>query len=258
MKDYYGILGVPPSAGELEIKRAFRKLAVRYHPDKNPSPEARPVFHDINEAYDVLSDPEKRTRYDARRENPFAEIISEPVVQHRDPAYRRRRPRPPAEKEPPASFMLMQEYLPYMMWVSRIGLLTTIVFFLDFFLPYRQIEERIRSIDAVRFRSGIAYHMIETESGRRIKLYEFKADNFTNEPAIRAEVTRIFRSVITVSNTAGTYEEWVAYMYSTLIFFPVVLFVISLLAFIYRHRTEFCFSLNVAGFILLVINLVLI
>ena len=87
MKDYYSILGVHPSASDYEVRKAFRKLAVRYHPDKNPSAEARPLFHDINEAYDVLSDPEKRALYDARRTNPFAEILQEPAAAaHRDPA----------------------------------------------------------------------------------------------------------------------------------------------------------------------------
>jgi len=65
-QDYYELLGVSRNAGEDEIKRAFRKLAVKYHPDKNPHnrKEAEQKFKRVAEAYDVLSDPEKRRRYD--------------------------------------------------------------------------------------------------------------------------------------------------------------------------------------------------
>jgi molecular chaperone DnaJ len=59
-KDYYGILGVQRGASDDEIKRAYRKLARRYHPDVNPDPEAHEKFKDINAAYEVLSDDQKR------------------------------------------------------------------------------------------------------------------------------------------------------------------------------------------------------
>src|SRR5512142_490264 len=64
-KDYYKILGVPRNATEAEIKSAFRKLALQYHPDRNPgNKQAEEKFKEINEANEVLSDPEKRSRYD--------------------------------------------------------------------------------------------------------------------------------------------------------------------------------------------------
>ncbi len=66
-KDYYTILGVPRNATQDEIKRAYRRLAMQYHPDKNPgNKEAEEKFKEISEAYQVLSDPEKRALYDNR------------------------------------------------------------------------------------------------------------------------------------------------------------------------------------------------
>lgn len=64
-KDYYAVLGVDKSASEKEIKKAYRKLAAQYHPDKNPKDkEAEQKFKEINEANEVLSNPEKRKKYD--------------------------------------------------------------------------------------------------------------------------------------------------------------------------------------------------
>lgn len=64
--DYYDILGVSREANEDEIKRAFHKLALKYHPDRNKLPDAEEKFKEASEAYAVLSDPEKRQQYDAR------------------------------------------------------------------------------------------------------------------------------------------------------------------------------------------------
>ena len=63
-RDYYEVLGISRGASEDEIKKAFRKLAKKYHPDVNKDPDAADKFKEINEAYEVLSDPQKRQTYD--------------------------------------------------------------------------------------------------------------------------------------------------------------------------------------------------
>ena len=63
-KDYYKILGVERSADQESIKRSYRKLARKYHPDVSKEPDAEAHFKELNEAYEVLRDPEKRAAYD--------------------------------------------------------------------------------------------------------------------------------------------------------------------------------------------------
>ena len=63
MQDYYQILGIPSTATQAEIKAAYRSLALRYHPDRNP--EGVDIFKDINEAYSVLKDELKKRQYDS-------------------------------------------------------------------------------------------------------------------------------------------------------------------------------------------------
>lgn len=258
MKDYYAILGVPAHATPSEIKKAFRKLAVLYHPDKNPSPQAKPLFQEIIEAYDVLGDAQKRAQYDARLANPLAELFTEPPRTHPDPAYRRpRRPRPTRPRGPSESYLLRRDSLKYLLWISRAGLIVTTLFFVDYFLPYHQVQEAIVEMYSVKTRGNNVYYRIKTEGGEDLRVYDFNLREFGRTGVVDMNVTAIYKTVMSVSNRAGTYHAWVAYTYTTLIFFPILLFVNSLLALIYRKRVEFCFNLNVTACILLIINLVI-
>lgn len=75
-KDYYETLGVKRNANVQEIRRRFRQLALEYHPDKNKDPQAEEKFRSIVEAYEVLTDPEKRRRYDEQGHKTFKSSTS--------------------------------------------------------------------------------------------------------------------------------------------------------------------------------------
>ena len=63
-RDYYDVLGIQRNANKNDIKKAFRKLARQYHPDVSEEPDAETKFKEINEAYEVLSNDDKRSKYD--------------------------------------------------------------------------------------------------------------------------------------------------------------------------------------------------
>lgn len=80
-KNYYNILGINTEASDDEIKKAYRKMALKFHPDKNKDPNAEDKFKEIAEAYEVLSDPKKRSIYDQCGEEgecPWSELVSCP------------------------------------------------------------------------------------------------------------------------------------------------------------------------------------
>jgi DnaJ-class molecular chaperone len=64
VENVYNVLGVAPNAGDDEIKKVYRALAMRFHPDRNPAPGAEARFKSITKAYEILADPVKRAEYD--------------------------------------------------------------------------------------------------------------------------------------------------------------------------------------------------
>ena len=73
---FYDLLGVKPGANDQELKKAYRKLALKFHPDKNPGPDAEGKFKEISMAYEVLSNEDKRRIYDAHGEQVCSILIS--------------------------------------------------------------------------------------------------------------------------------------------------------------------------------------
>ncbi len=88
-RDYYEVLGVERSADDEEIKRAYRQLALKYHPDKNPdNPEASAMFKEVSEAYGVLSDAQKRSLYDQYGHEGLTARGSQPNFSNTDDIFR--------------------------------------------------------------------------------------------------------------------------------------------------------------------------
>lgn len=249
MKDYYKLLGVTRAASNDEIKRAFRKLAVKFHPDKNPDPRAEELFKLITEAYDVLSDWEKRKQYDLHWENPFAGIPVESAKQSpHDPRYRRRRP--PGAKPPVPVYSqrdMMRDYLPYVRLMGYAGLLFAIMIYLDLVLPYSDKTETLELVKTREANRRSQAYMFVTQSGHQIRVYDYNARHLISEEVIRFSETLIFKTVMLISDKGPTYQIKVAYIYRTLFFFPLILLGSSLGASLYRKNVHVPFNLSIVS-----------
>ncbi len=141
VKNYYKILEVREHATGVEIKRAYRSLAKKYHPDKSSAVHAAQLFAEINEAYEVLSDPDQKQSYDQRRMGG-----QQPQTYRRRPAYR---PRQAYQRRSGNPQIDLRPYVFYFKTVSLVGLVVSLLLTIDFLLPRKVITERIVKIENI-------------------------------------------------------------------------------------------------------------
>lgn len=259
MKDYYQVLGVNPAASATEIKRAYRQLAVVYHPDKNPDPQAEQFFKEVNEAYDVLGDEAKRTQYDYRRQNPYATIVQEQAPEarpHRDPAYRRRRPVNQSQQKP-NRVQLIKQYLPYFKWLIWTGMMLTSFLLVDYILPLMESREKVLGISIKKHSSGTYSNVVLTTSASTIVLDEGSND-FMMGSEIIIHRTPILKAKLDVFNPrSGNYIQ-LGSIYGPVSIIPIVLFITSVMGIIRRKHTEYAFNISIVNGVLILIVIYLI
>lgn len=210
-KDYYAILGVSSSAHASDIKRAYRKLALLYHPDRNPDPSAELYIKEVNEAYDVLSDPESKRAYDLNRENPFRQVSETQQQQHhhRDPAYKRTpgtKPKSKYKSENERIYEMMVEYQRHARWTIIGSIVFCAILFLDLVLPSRKITDEIldvrhskQVISRGKFGEKITAKIIVFAKSPRLKISMDDGDYFKIGDYVQINSSRIFNIALGIS-----------------------------------------------------------
>lgn len=261
MNDYYAILGVPRHASEADIKRAYRKLVVLYHPDKNRDPMADDKIKAINEAYDVLSDREKRRAYDFGYYRPTMDptIAREPASPpHRDPAYRRRRP-PVNSTGSSQSAMreLMAAYMPIVSRISQIAFIFCVVLFLDYMLPpLKSTEEIVDSYVFKGFQRSYSRSMVfVTNKDRRYKLSSYEAPVFKTGDLVSVTLTRLFHVPVFMQSTPGNRFTFYSTIYRNFIFIPLLLLITSSMGVFMKGNIDFRFNLGIMNFLVLLLTI---
>jgi curved DNA-binding protein CbpA len=249
MKDYYVMLGVPRAAHSQDIKRAYRRLAVLYHPDKNPDPKAEALFKEINEAYDVLSDTEKRFQYDLKLETPFVETQQTP---HRDPAYHRRRSGPRPKSEYQLRLELMAKYAVYCKAIIYFSFGFCLILIADFIIPYREIVGTVKAnyFNIRRGRESSGHILMD--NGYRVRVSEHDSHNFKVGRRMTLSFTRILDIRVRAENHSGFVGKLPVSIYGNFIFAPIILLIFSVLG-VFSKGVERVFNMAVVNFIVLIL-----
>jgi curved DNA-binding protein CbpA len=253
--NYYVILGVSPSASAVEIKRAYRRLAVQFHPDKNPDPQAESTFKEINEAYDVLGDPAKRKNYDKQLNNPFAAFTEKSEQpKHRDPAYRPNTQRVYRKTERELVREMMVEYLPVMQKIIFGCFVVSVLLLVDFALPYRLSSEQVEQV-AVRTtysrNSSTTWWVITSTGGTQLDL-PFEARKFF-QPGQPVLISSSYLFGIPIRLKVPERDIKIKKsIYGNFLFAPVSLLIISSLGMFARRNVEYGFNFGVVSFVVLI------
>ena len=252
MKDYYQILGVPSNASGTDIKSAYRRLVRRFHPDINKNPDADQRIKEINEAYDVLSDPVKKHNYDTRSTRIYFEVAEQRPV-HRDPKYRRRSSarRGKSEQEILHEWMVSHQTIPKTISIG--GLIFCSLLALDFLLPYRASQETIQKITFHKGGIGV----IHTNAGA----YRLSSDNevkFSTGEAIKILASPIFHVIRELENPMGLRSSSLdrGNIYGNFIFGPITLIICSILERKTKWSVETKFNLAIVNFFVFILCVV--
>ncbi|GCC53474.1 hypothetical protein SanaruYs_37190 [Chryseotalea sanaruensis] len=258
MKNYYAILGVSPSAHAADIKRAYRKLALQYHPDKNPHPEAERFFKEVNEAYETLGDPQLRYAYDQRLINPVYQSPQPPPQQtHRDPKYRPRAPRQHANRKDD-TYELMKEYLPRIVLITKTLMVISALLFIDYVLPRQQVTEQFESRQlrtTSRRYGGNTHAIIYTQQGSSFRLEADDIDIIAGMDTIVLGKSWLMREITEV-RSKQQHVKIFSSIYRGFVFAPLALIIFTLAAFYYRHNVSKGFNMGITAALIFIFNLV--
>ncbi len=258
MKNYYAILGVSTSAHAADIKRAYRRLALQYHPDKNPRPEAERFFKEINEAYETLGDPQLRYEYDQRLSNP---VYSSPQPQaqqpHRDPKYRPQATRQYASRTDD-TYELMKEYLPRIVLITKTLLVISALLFIDYILPRQQVKEQFERHQfktSSRRSGGNTHAIIYTQQGSSFRLEADEFDIISGMDTIMLGKSWLLREITEVKSGQQRARIF-ASIYGGFFFAPLALIIFSVVAFWYRKNVSKGFNMGITAALIFIFNLV--
>lgn len=254
MKDYYQILGVSRQADVDEIKKAFRKLAIAYHPDRNPSKEAESFIKEVIEAYQVLEDPASRSLYDELLSNNFPLEASLQRRPHRDPRYRKRPPDPNYKSEKQQMLDMMRSYMPYSLFVSWCTLVVSLFLVCDFLLePVRQTET-ITGFVLKRYKNES--ERLATDQGHEFKIRRDDARKLRSGESITVSYSPLLKIPISFRDGRNRYDIPIpATLYGNFIFAPLFLIAASIAGVAYRKGVMFRFNLGIVNFLLLILNI---
>jgi hypothetical protein len=258
MKDYYLILGVERTASDRDIKRTYRRLAILYHPDKNPSGGAEAQFKEINEAYEVLSDPPSRAAYDERLNNTGSYSLFDAPPFQRDQTYNRkttqRRSTGPSERT-----LFMQSMLKFSRLLFFFGCFCCGVLIVDYLMPATVQHEVVTSdmSNLSRLISTETVDLLVTDHKHHFHVLPSEMAHFPTGSTLRIYTSSMLSALVKVENHDGTFiVNNLASIYRNFSFAPIMLLLTCMAGLIIRRGLEFHVNLGIVVFLLMILNIV--
>ena len=272
MENYYSILGVEKNATSQEIRSAYRKLALKYHPDVNSSADANEKFLKINRAYQVLIDPNKRRRYDMRLSNKasvayrqwYRQYYEEVRRERAREKYRRKQAYYVKQKKK-AKFRYTKRQL-WITWMFSVfaALFGTLII-IDYFLPVSWNQEKVISITTTLMSSHELYpssYMIHTPQT------DFPVEGRSNKKFFPYENTKIFvgktpllhiqRFIKFTRNKKQILLDVYYSVYDVFAVFLIVMVSTSFFVIFYRKDKDLIFNFGLLNLLLMILMLALI
>jgi curved DNA-binding protein CbpA len=230
--DYYEILSVPRTASQTEIRNAYRKLAKLYHPDKNSSEHAKTYIQLINEAYETLSDPQKRSQYD----QPVFTFVTpevtpqpqkDPLEEQRKENFRRwqERERIKRQEEEEYKAYAFKQFKKFNVIIAVWALLLVLD---EYALPPRTVQEEVLEATTVRTRRE-RNHLAKTESF--VMAIPREAIEKSANGRLRIESSLVFNIPLRVATSDGSIYEVARNILAFLVPVPLLLLAFSLAIF---------------------------
>lgn len=230
-------------------------LVQKYHPDVNPDPSAAIVIREINEAYEILGDAQKKTGYDNQLLNSYqqhAPVAQQPT--HRDPRYRTAQ-RPIIKDN--RQLELIKEYIHLAVKVSIVGCIVCAFLVIDYCFPRKVLNDTVRSL--YTYSAGrVSSHYVVGESGHQIKISLDDMNALVRDKPIRIISSGITSITLEVYFPEKDYHiTSLATLYRNYAFVPIILLITSVLCLLVKDKIEFRFNLGIVSFLLLIFTIIL-
>ncbi|MBX2915679.1 MAG: J domain-containing protein [Cyclobacteriaceae bacterium] len=254
MKNYYLILGLNTFAHVQEVKRAYRKLALLYHPDRNGTPEAASVFIEITEAYEVLGDPQRKFEYDRLLQG--VEPVT-PVEYRRDPRFKRGPVARESASKRREALELMRQYLKYAVMFSRLALLFSMVLIADYSMPVKKQREEVLDISRRNEARYAQSSQLALEDGEVLTLNQETARQFQRGSIITLHITSLFSVPLILENERTQFKSKVPVsIYANFVFLPLIMLITSLIGTFWWKGVEFRFNLGIVNALLILLSFI--
>lgn len=249
MKDYYQVLGVSVKATRAEIKAAYRKLAVLYHPDISKDPHADQKIKEINIAYNILNNPTRKHNYDSMIAYGGREKKESPSI-----------PKDTTNRKPIPGKKKSSDQKIFRKWMNRnydipgrisvIALIFCSILSVDFLLPAQTSLESIEEISAGNGGMHLSTNLRNYWLPKETEL------SLAPNQQIVIRTSRIFRVVYTIETLKKERVSFTRSIYRNFIFAPVILIVLSCLERFTRWSIETKFNLAIASIFVFILCVV--